>query len=176
MVKPIVPIPYLPDILKTIVQRVNVELAKLDTPIILYFDYGLVSQVSRSVAENPNNFPLLWLVFNFDENVGYNPGEFLNTTVQLVIMNKTDNTWTSQERDNNNFHPILFPIYQELVNQIRKAVEFGKPSESATAHKRTNRPYWGGGDVNGADTENLFKQFVDAVHIRDLNLKISKQC
>lgn len=183
MVKPIVPIPYLPDLLKTIVARVNAEFAaraaKEDppgTPIELFFDYGLVSQVTRSVHANPDNFPLLWLVFNFDENITGNPAEFLNTSIQLLIMTPTENTYSMDQRDTINFKPILFPIYQELLRQIRSAVEFGKPSETDLKHTRTIRPYWGGGDLGGTDTDNLFKKYVDAVHIRNLNLRVKREC
>lgn len=175
MVKPIVPIPYLPDLLKVIVAKVNQAFVDRSVDIEAFFDYGLVSQVTRSVVKNPDNFPLIWLAYNLAEDVEGNPAESFSTKVSIYIMAKTDNKFTMAERDAN-FKDILLPIYQELLRQIGNSVVFGKPSLTDLKHTRIMRPYWGGGDANGVDTDNLFKKKVDAVHIQSLRLKVKQEC
>jgi hypothetical protein len=170
--------PYFPDLMRSVVDRVSEKFENLDEdPFLVLFDYGIMSQVGRDrMKRDDKDSPFIWLVMNFDEDMGKTGQGYEIPDVNILICANTDNTWSMEERDENNFKPILLPIYEELMLQIRREKKFGMPGEAKTRHKRIIRPYWGGGDVNGADTGNLFKQKVDAIQIRNLKLTVSRSC
>ncbi len=80
--------------------------------------------------------------------------------------------YTMQQRTDNSFKPRLIPIYMEILNQIAQDDWFLRPEVEDIEHTKIDLPYWGGGDVNGQNTENLFKNFIDAIQMKDLKLDI----
>jgi hypothetical protein len=93
---------------------------------------------------------------------------------ELLIVMPTDSKFTQQQRDDISFKPRLIPIYEVLLQEIEREKWFIK-KPGKVAHSQTIRPYWGGGDVNGSDTPNLFKKEVDAIGISNLTLSIRRQ-
>ena len=56
--------PFLPDIIKDIVARVDASFsARATDPFDVFFDKGLLQQVIKSVNKADENFPLVWLVY-----------------------------------------------------------------------------------------------------------------
>lgn len=166
-------IPYLPDIMKDVVTKVDAVLSnRVPDPFRVYFDHGIYSQVNRSVYENQENFPLVWLMMNYDEDRGRDFSVYAEVSCNLVIVVPTDNSYTQKQRDDITIKPRLLPIYEEFIKQVSNSQKFSTPPINQIRHKMTVRPYWGGGDVNGADTDNLFKKHVDAIKISGLQLKI----
>lgn len=171
-------LPYLPALLKEVVQRTSAVLsdAGQTTPFEVSFAYGLTSQVWKELADDVHTLPMVWLVMGFDENIGRNPGDFYETPVQLLIMSETEPEWTMAQRETQTLNRYLFPIYHELLKQISTTKAFGMPGREKMTHTRTIRPYWGGGEPNSPNKENLFKKFVDAIEIRNLQLKVRRRC
>jgi hypothetical protein len=172
-------IPYLPVLFQEIVSNVDAALfSRPIDPFHVYFDYGIYTHVTEKiVAADQTTYPIVWLMMNFDEEIGRLPDSHYEApALQLVIAMPTEKNWTMQERESNTFNPRLFPIYEELIKQISRTSRFGMPSIQKLAHRRTIRPYWGGGDANGPGAENLFKNYVDAIHIRNLRLTVKRKC
>lgn len=172
-------LPYLPDILEDVVARVNTVFStRLINPFNVYFDYGLQNDVNRNIYKketstvNPGTFPLVWLVMNYSEVRGRLVDKYASVSCSLILAMPTKAEYTMQQRTDNSFKPRLFPIYQELLNQLSLEEKIGSPDLEKIEHIKTDLPYWGGGDVNGQNTENLFKNFIDAVQIKDLKLEI----
>jgi len=170
-------LPYLPDIMQGVVARVdNYFWTRPDDKFHVFFDKGILRQVAKKVAEEKNqNVPLVWLVMNFDDEMGKTMDLFSCTYCNLIIAMPTQPGYTQQERDDIVFKPVLLPIYQVLMNEIFKEPWFSFPTREGILHKRRIRPFWGIGEVNGADRENLFKMFVDVVMIQNLELNIRDQ-
>lgn len=172
-------VPYLPDIIKEVVHRVDSVLSnRPDDPFHVYFKHGIKSQVGRSVNENSDCFPLVWHIMNYDENRGNDFSVFSEVSCNLLIIALTENNYTQQQRDDLVIKRRLIPIYEELILQVSNEKKLSTPPINRIRHKVTIMPYWGGGDVNGADTDNLFDKFVDAVMITGLQLKVKhfKNC
>lgn len=171
----VIPSPYLPDIMQGIVARVDAAFsARPIDPFNVFFDKGIHSQVSRNVYANPNNFPLVWLVMNFVEKRG-NPLIWGEISCNLTLAMPTDNKFTQQQRDDISFLPRLIPIYDVLMQEIARERWFSFSGPGKIDHFRMLRPYWGGGDVNGTDSPNLFKKQIDAITISGLKLIVKLQ-
>jgi hypothetical protein len=167
--------PYLPDIMEGVVARVSAAFeARSVDPFPVFFDKGVYSQVCKNIyANNPNSFPLVWLIMPFTTK-RENFNIYGEVRCELIIAMPTDSKFTQQQRDDISFKPRLIPIYEVLLQEIAREKWFIlKPGK--VGHNQTIRPYWGGGDVNGSDTPNLFKKEVDAIGISNLTLSIRRQ-
>lgn len=173
------PIPYLPDIFEGIVARVNTIFSTRPTdPFTVYYDKGIYTQVAKNIYKLANaTFPLVWLVMNFVENFGDDLEIAYSTTAHLIIAMPTDEKFTQEQRDEQKFKPRLIPIYDTLIDEIWKDenLQFEGPKESVK-HKRSLNPYWGGGPTNGTDNKNLFDNYIDAIQVIGLELKIKNIC
>jgi hypothetical protein len=167
--------PYLPDIMEGVVARVSAAFeARSVDPFPVFFDKGVYSQVSKNIyANNPDKFPLVWLVMPFTTK-RENFSIYGEVRCELIIVMPTDSKFTQQQRDDISFKPRLLPIYKVLLQEIARERWFSLKSPNVW-HNQTIRPYWGGGDVNGSDTPNLFKKEVDAISISNLLLSIRSQ-
>jgi hypothetical protein len=167
--------PYLPDIMEGVVARVSAAFeARDDDPFPVFFDKGVYSQVCKNIyANNPDSFPLVWLIMPYTMK-RQNFAIYGEVRCEIVIAMPTDSKFTQQQRDDFSFKPRLIPIYEVLMQEIAREKWFSfKPG--IVTHNQTIRPYWGGGDVNGSDTPNLFKKEVDAISISNLTLSIKRQ-
>jgi hypothetical protein len=170
--------PWLPDIIEGIVSRVNASFSTRSTdPFDVFFDKGLIAQVMRSVNKADGNFPLVWLVYKFDEQFGKNISIEEEVSFQLIISMPTDNKYTQQQREDITFKPRLLPIYEQLLFEIKREMWFThQPGQ--IKHSRHIAPYWGMGATT--DTGNLFWQgqqgkFADAIFLTFEGLKIKRR-
>ncbi len=171
-------IPYIPDVFRELATRVNTELAKLDTPIEVLFNNGLYSQVSSDLYKDgePIDKALIWLAMPYAESrKSYQLGRYCEFSGEIIIAKGTKADYTQSERETLIFEPILIPIYKELIRQISLTEIFGYPHEDKIEHIRKDLPYWGGGEAHLTNTDNLFKNQVDAIRISDLSLDIGFQ-
>ncbi len=172
----------IPDIFKVISQKVNATLStRAQDPFPVYFDYGHYNEVTRNLTNKDGGttsktkkYPLIWLVMDFVEKCG----EIVNgycelPDVQILIATVTTPAITAPERIQKTFVPRLIPVYQELMKQIADSGHFDV-TEDAIPHERILRPYWGGQDALGNGTANLFNDFIDAIQIRRLKLKVNE--
>jgi hypothetical protein len=164
--------PYLPDIMQEVVERVDDRMfAKPVDPFHVFFDKGLYAQVGRSVRDNPDNFPLVWLIMNFRTKRG-DYSVFGDVTCDLSISVPTDQNYTQQQREDISFHPKLFPIYEAFIEEVANEPMFEIQSKLSVKHEQIIRPYWGG-SVKTDGTKNLWDEiYADEVYIKDLKFKL----
>lgn len=166
-------LPYLPDIMQGVVERVdNTFFSRLVDPFHVFFDKGLYAQVGRNVRDNPNDFPLIWLIMNFTEDRGSDYGVFADITCDISISMPTKNEYSQQERDDMTFKPRLLLIYEQFIKEVSKEPMFVVHTEKRVKHTRVIRPYWGG-SVKTDGTKNLWDEiYADEVYIRNLKFKL----
>lgn len=169
--------PYLPDIINNCVARVDAAFSlRADDPFNVFFDKGILPQVRRSVYQADGNFPLVWFVMKYDENFGTNFSIYSEASFQIIIAMPTENTYTHQQREDISFKPRLLPIFDQLMMEIKRERWFYTVGDNSIKHSRSILPYWGMGDVEGADQDNLFKgKKIDAISIYIKGLKIQRQ-
>lgn len=167
--------PYLPDIIEGAVTGMNAHFTSLSTnPFPVYFDKGILGQVKKSVYVN-NTFPLTWFVMKYDEIFG-KPTIYCEANFQIIIATETSHEYTQQQREDINFKPKLLPMAERLIVEMVKTKWFLCPPGQSFNVVRTNLPYWGMGDVNGADQPNLFKEkYIDAVSLVFTGVKVKRK-
>ena len=173
---------HIPDLFADIVAKVNQVTMAYESPFPVFFDYGHYVEITRnltqkdaSVSQKDKKYPLIWLVMDFDEDFGGIDDSYCDLpALQLIIAVPTQPALTTPERVEKNFRPLLYPIYVELIEQIFQSGYFQTINPDNIKHKMILRPYWGGQDSNGNGTANLFNDFIDAIQVKNLQLKVNE--
>lgn len=173
-------IPYL---FRDIVAKVNAELSSRTTdPFNVYYDFGHYAEVTknltqkdRSTSQRDKKYPLIWLVMDFVERFTADEFGYCELPeLQILIATVTTPKLSTAERIEKTYVPRLYPIYEELKNQMELSGYFDM-SGPFFPHEKIDRPYWGGQDANGNGQANLFNDFIDAIQLRKIKLKVNEE-
>jgi hypothetical protein len=168
---------YIVEELAAVVAKVNTALTAASfgsTPV--YYMYGhpkeiaiRLQELSNSPTEGNKKFPLIILFtdITIDRSL---VGFYGSTQLRMLIANFTLAEYTSVQRTEINFKPILHPIKKELLNQIDRHSRF--TYEDELSYKETDMYYYG----SQINDKNIFNDRIDAIEIRDLKLNIKNKC
>lgn len=138
----------------------------------------LVQTLAQADGGGPSKFrkyPLLHLVQDVTITRGTDVGLFGKTNLRIVLIHQTRDDYKIEDRDLKVFKPVLWPLYYRLLEIIEKDKWiFG--ADTATGefeHKITKRAFWGSRKLEG-DNSSILNDYVDALDITDLGLKINK--
>jgi hypothetical protein len=163
--------PYLPDIIKCVVAKVNsVFENREDDSFSVHYDHGIYEQVGSDKLRSSKGYLFVWLVMPFIEESPLDNSYYADATCKILIATSTDSNYTQVQREEINFHPRLIPVYKELIKQLQQEIKLD--NSSIVKHQKRLLPYWGGGDMIQSGQPNLWKDYVDAIEISNLKLKI----
>lgn len=91
------------------------------------------------------------------------------TNMNVVIATATQKDYSSEQREEKTFAPILRPIYWELLTQLVKSAAFNVTTERKIGHNYIERKYWGLEN----HSKNAMTEFIDAIDITNLDLPIN---
>lgn len=144
-----------------------------------YFAYGHILEIADALAKKDNStqelsfkkYPIVILVLDVKKR----PNQKLQTTdyenVNIIIANKTKPSYVAADRKIENFEPILHPLYERLITELsRSKLLNNSDSIPFIKHVATDRYFWGT-ELN-SNSKNVFNDFLDAVDIRELNIKL----
>jgi hypothetical protein len=157
----------------------NVLSTRATDPFAIYYDYGRYLEITRRLTEKgkgitdkTRRFPLIWLVIPFKETYG-NTGEVCELTdLQIIIATQTEPDSTTPDRMVDTFTPRLFPIYDELIKQIKNSGFFSEIGYDVP-HVKINQPYWDGKE-SGNSAANMFNEFIDAIQLKGIRLTVNE--
>jgi hypothetical protein len=162
--------PYIPAIIAEVADRVNAYFQSQTIPFEVTFDRGLYNQVGNDRLRDTPGLVLIWLVMPFIE-----PNESLeyysDVSLKIIIAKSTDVNYTQIERENINYMPHLLPVYEKFLEELSNQKEL--QGILRFKHNKEILPYWGGGEEAGPSQTNLWKDYVDAIKISDLKLKVN---
>jgi len=170
---------YIPSVFEGIVAKVSSAMeAGITNKFPVYFDFGHYSEVDKNLKQKDGSltakgkkFPLIWMVMDFEESMGTNPADYaVINSARFIIAHTTSPNYNMKDRRDKIYLPILYPIYAEFVKQMHQSVELGMPSELLLKHTKVDRPYWG-----EIPSGNMFSNHLDAIEIKNLNLKIKQK-
>jgi len=120
-----------------------------------------------------DKYPLVAFFLDTTEDKSGIPGIYAEYSIHMAIIRScNDPTQTADERDQQNFIPVLTPIYMELINQIGYRGDiFQIDNIESIPHRKTNRYYWGRSGLWGNEA-NIFDDWVDCIEIQNLKLKV----
>jgi len=157
---------YIVDIIEDVVDSMTLE---------CYYLYGhpvevvnTLSEWSKHPTKKTEKFPLIMLFQDFEERKGTMQGINSEVSLNIVIATNTLNSYKSEERYTNNFKAILYPLYDEFIDRIKLSGYF---ESTLFPHNKFDRVYWGKTGLYGNDG-NMFNDFIDAIEIQNLDLKI----
>ena len=163
--------------MEAVVAKVNTALTVASfgtTPV--YYMYGhpkeiaiRLQELTNSPTEGHKKFPLIILFtdITIDRSL---IGFYGSTSLRMLIANFTLAEYTSNERTDINFKPILHPIKKELLNQIDRHTRF--TYEDELTYKETDMYYYG----SRINDSNVFNDRIDAIELRDIKLNIKNKC
>ena len=120
------------DEFKDVMNRVEANIYPVIAPYTngnhINFKYGRSVQINKFLQLNRNavpavsNYPLVALFQDFPEDAGKKWGYTYVTIPRITIATITNSDASIDERYNLTFKPILYPIYEELIRQLSRAV------------------------------------------------------
>jgi len=168
-----------PDVLPIIQQR---ETDALNIPSLIqtinFQPGGSVDELIQTLAQDDKSesmkmlkYPLVWLVQDFPETQGMQPGFYAETTLNIVIAHQTTATYKITDRYKYVFKPVLYPIYGALMEGLAASDMINQNDPQIIQRVKWDRAYWGRKTVGGNDGNKL-NDYVDAIDITNLKLTI----
>jgi len=135
------------------------------------FEYGHRADVNERIIAYGNqgkNFCPMVILFEDYKiqrgEVGYTG--ITNLVIMIIYYSKA--AITRVQREANVFRPILYPVYNELIHQLKIDGRFSIYDETLVKHNLVPRPHWGDPDLY---KEYPLKDVFDGIEISNLQLK-----
>lgn len=129
-----------------------------------------LTRESQVASYDDVRYPLVALIRNWDERSNENNG-YVSISVNLVIVTPSRQEWLSQEREDNNYIPVLRPIYSEFMQCIKSSRCFANYFESLPTHVKTES-FLLGREGNKGNTAYSLPDIVDGIIITGLELLV----
>ena len=168
----------IPSLMKAIVSEVEVNLtsdATLDIPRVSFKCETWIKLMERLSKESQlaqfdqEKYPLVALLRNFDEKYKANT-DLVEVSLTLVIVTPSTPTKESEDREVDNYTPILYPIYAELMSVLAESPYFLGYGISIE-HTKTDNMHLGVDGTQG-NTKYLLPDCVDGIIISGLKLGV----
>lgn len=186
---------YIVDIIGSVVQAVQTEVLAtiqqnernaLGNTLIqnINYQYGHFRELISTLAQwdadasqqlQLQKYPLVFVVQDFKEQRGKTAGVYADVSLNIVVCHQTDPNYKVTDRMANVFKPVLYPIYYSLMKQLSKASLTFAASPDLISHDKWDRAFWGTTKLNAGNDKNMLNDYVDAIDIQNLSLKISYQ-
>ncbi len=163
------------DMFQEFAYNISVKLNKT-----VHFDWGHPKSIverlkilSTQVKNADAKYPLICLFTDFPKKRGTDPKLAYETLLHLAIITVTKKELTEQDREINNFIPVLRPIYEALINEIgisKKILQDYKDPK----HEEWERFFWGRNPIFGSEP-GVFDDYIDAIEIKNLEIKVVKK-
>lgn len=139
-----------------------------------FYMFGHRLEISKRLTEKDKDkvykkqkYPLIALRMDIQESVSKGVWSY---TLNLAIINYTDKKWNAEERMENIFKPVLYPIYERLMRELQFSGLFFWPgNQDYPEHTKIDRPFWGTENQEG-NVKNIFNDPIDAIEILGLKL------
>jgi len=139
-----------------------------------YYKYGhrkeiakRLDEMNRSDEDKNKKYPLIALRLDTVEEISNGIWHF---NLNIAIVNFTDRNYNSEQRYDQVYKPVLYPLYLRFIEALRQSGLFFWDAESPIPpHKKVDRLFWGTGTIEGNDKQ-IFSDPLDAIEILDLKL------
>jgi hypothetical protein len=174
---------FIVDIFEDIVNEVRLEFDPTNekTP---YYMYGHPIDVTRQLEFKENmtskleKFPLIYLLLDLPKNADNNLLYQYKVSPTIFVLAQTDPSFTSTERTDVTFKPILYPITDLLIQKINESQHLiGKTY--GVEYTWTDKYFWGKEGIRIKGYEGLiFNDYLDGIelNLKDLQIIKSDEC
>jgi hypothetical protein len=122
-------------------------------------------------------YPMIYVVQDFVERRGKLAGVYAELSLQVIVCHQTEADYKITDRYANVFKPVLYPIYYSLMKNLALSNMTFPSSPDLISHDKYDRSFWGTSKVvgSGGTDRSVLNDFVDAIDIQNLQLKIDYQ-
>lgn len=168
-----------PDIFEDIVSTVSSNLStdpELNIPSVYYRCETWMELIARLEADSKHpdyrdsRYPLIALIRNFDEKIKDN-SSLNSVSLNIIIVCRSEKTMKSELREQQNYIPILRPIYAEFMECIKTSNYFNNYMELMPTHTKTES-FMLGTEGNKGNTNYALPDVVDGIIITNLELDV----
>lgn len=151
----------------TMIQQIRYSKSSFDELI------ETLAQLDKSGEERYNKYPLIHLVQDIYVERGDDVGLYGTSSLNIVFIHQTVQTYKIDDRDAKVFKPVLYPMYYEFMNQLKKSNwVFGSFADTGEfRHRFIKRAFWGNRNLQGS--KNILNDYVDAIEIQNLFIKFN---
>lgn len=147
-----------------------------DFPFYLYGrEQELNSRLVKKATDSEevyNRYPLIALRMPFVKRVVGNTQYY---SINMAIMYQTSRALNDEQRTEEIFIPILYPLYELFFKCLRKSGKFmWDGRQQKPEHTVIERMYWG--RPENPQTANVFSDPIDAIEILDLKINSQLKC
>lgn len=163
---------YIPDVMSSVVDSIDLsDITGIDN---VFYDFGNYIEITNKLSkENKRNlkYPLFALILDVKENSDNNKIVYKSCDFKMIIAYNTEKNYTSQERKENIFKPILHKLYKKLIDTIilNENGDF-VISDNFVNNNKTDLYFMGSQSPN----QNQFNDYVDAIEIEFRGLRLRK--
>lgn len=141
----------------------------------LFGDWSYISNQLTVWGKSPNTsplkFPIICLYSPFTEE---RDAEDVRVSLEFILMVNTEKGYTNEDRESISFDKVLRPIYRLFMDEIRGDRRFASDYRGIVPHQYTENYRYGRVGVLGPDGKP-FRDFIDAIEIKNLDLTIKKE-
>jgi hypothetical protein len=141
-----------------------------------YYMYGHRAEInnrlenlSKGKTTKLQKYPLVALKLDVEESV---EGGISSFDLNIGLFAITKENYNAEERVENVFKPILYPLYELFFEKLASAGIFLIKGSTKPEHTKVDRPFYGTQDTEG-NIKRIFSDPLDCVEI--LNLKLKKR-
>ncbi len=142
--------------------------------------YGHREEISNTLLEMEDDkvrkyqkYPLVALRLDTPEK---NAEGVIRYTLNIALIMLTDETYKVNNRYDKVFKPILYPMYESFLKQLKNSGLFmWEGDQSRPPHTKLDRPFWGTPQEE-KNTANYFNDPLDAIELIDLELTQNYKC
>lgn len=172
---------YIVDVIGEVVAKTSTKLLtqlQLVDPLItgIHYEYGHITDIRERITEKMKTTtnsvdisPMIILIEDFKVIKGRQVGITGITDMKIIILHYSKKDITRVQREVSVFRPVLWPIYNEILNQLRLDGRFSIYDVTKIQHDMIARPHWGDPGLYGNDAY-LLDGIFDGIELSNLQL------
>lgn len=129
-----------------------------------------LEKLSKAPSSKNARYPLVALLRDLPEVNGASVGVDKDT-LNILICTRTQSTYTSDQREQKTFKPILQPIAYALIKQLELSGKFMSQGTDQQSYTWIEHYFWGREGIYGS-TSNIFNDWIDCIELKNLDLKL----
>lgn len=151
-----------------------------DTELMPFYLYGHRLEIANRLKEKEKDlvfkyqkYPLVALRLPVIEDVSDGVWHF---TLNIAILTFTQKNYNSEQRYENVFKPVLYPLYERFLGEIKNSGLFMWPDDQEyPEHQKVDRLFWGT-EYSEGNEKHIFNDPIDAIEIMGLKLNRRVKC
>ena len=164
------------DMFYNIVQAIRAKPGYTAIPQLPNFYYGYWPEVANILAiksQNSYAFPAIILHANIPDKAGADYRYSKEISPSIYIVSQTKPTYSGIDRIENIYKPILYPIYERLIQEVKNSKYFNliENGREIVPHNVSDLLYLN----SEAKNQNKLNDFVDAIEVKFDSLKVYKK-